>query len=91
MGELNALIRDQPKALLCLQETHLTPAHEPNETHLSGYREFRAMRTGRQQGGVSTYVQDNLTVVRNEYFSNGFCKAVMVAIKELNLLVINCY
>ena len=49
------------------------------------------MRTGRQQGGVSTYVKDNLTVVKNKTFSNGYCEALVIAIKEMDILIVNGY
>ena len=81
----------EPTAVIALQETHLNSNHEAFETNIPGYREIRGNRSGRRQGGVSTYILDGLTVTKTSSFTNGFTEAVLTSIKQLNLTIINAY
>ena len=76
---------------VCLQETKIDDSIDAIETHIKGYREYRANRIGKGGGGTSIHVKDNIAVSKHKSFSNSYCEANLVQIKELNCNLICFY
>ena len=77
--------------LITLQESHLTHGFLDAKIHIPNYSSFQADREQRKNGGVISYIRQDLGV-RNQFsHSNSYCESVAQYIPDLNLCLINLY
>ena len=71
---------------VCLQETKLDDSINAIETHIKGYREYRANRIGKGGGGTSIHVKDNIAVSKHKSFSNSYCEIIRTSLDIFSTL-----
>ena len=83
------LAREYSALFITLQESHLTHGVMDAEIDIPNHSSFRADREQRKNGGVISYIRQDLGV-RNQFsHSNSYCVSVAQYIPDLNLCLIN--
>ena len=86
------LANDSNAPFMAIQESHLTADILSAEIQIPGYTLYRSDRLGgRSHGGCAVYCKDDLTVTEILRYSNNCCEIQMLNIKELGLILTNCY
>ena len=74
-----------------ITETHLQQSIYDAEVEISDYTIYRSDRVGRKCGGTAVYVHQSIPVNNVEKYSDSVCEAVLMYIKELNLVIAGVY
>ena len=74
-----------------LTETHINETHFDAEVSIPNYEIIRSDRINRQKGGVALYLHHTITINDEEKFSDPYCQAVVVYIKNSNLILAVVY
>ena len=89
---LRDMANDSNAPFIAIQETHLTAEILSAEIQINDYTLYRSDRTGgRTHGGCAVYCKDDLTVTEIFKYSNNCCEIQMLDMKELGIILINCY
>ena len=92
VAHLSDLANDSNAPFIAIQETHLTADILSAEIQISNYTMYRSDRLGgRSHGGCAIYCREDLTVREIFKYSNNCCESQLLDIKELGVILINCY
>lgn len=90
---LEELTVEEDPMVIALTETHLHNGIKDEEIAICNYTPYRTDRHNRSHGGAMLYVRNNIALTTTQLlsYSNGQVEIIAVHLKQLNMVIINCY